>query len=232
MIDRLPQQGGDMVVANGAPIKEPISHPPPVTMNISSQRSAAILQHEPARAAKNCTIAPLHPPCREYNKQQTVSTTFQGPSVGTPASHLALPKLPSAIGGAYKLFPFGEIIRPERDLIGGYTWEHERQQLCVDQDTLKIISRLSKNADHGPWKMGRSVHRRVAPCDRHRVVSTYVGWRVLSRVKLRDGYHALGHCLVEMPVLFPSANVAIAVSELFIANRSEELGYLTWFHNF
>jgi hypothetical protein len=65
MIDQLPKRGGEMVVANGAPIKGPISHPPPVTTNISSQcryRCCRILQHGPAWATENCTIAPLHPP--------------------------------------------------------------------------------------------------------------------------------------------------------------------------
>ena len=127
-----------------------------------------------------------------------------------------------------KPFQFSQVIRPERDLIGGRYEETDREQACIDKDTLERIEQLDSRATYMPWKMGRWVHCRVQPRDAHRVVSTKYGWRVERRIPERACWHTLGHALANIPILFPSADSAIAVSEILIGDPPPEFWYFTW----
>jgi hypothetical protein len=122
-------------------------------------------------------------------------------------------------------FQYNTIIQPDRDLIGGYYDEFGRQQFCLDRLTLTTIAQLGVGMTHNLWKMGKWVHCRRQPRDRHRVVSTKFGWRVRRAI---DGlWHDLGHALADIPVLFPSAQEAITAAELLIKGHPQ-LGFLTW----
>jgi hypothetical protein len=126
-------------------------------------------------------------------------------------------------------FQFGEVIQPDRDLIGGYREECGRQQLCINRDELTRIIQHGENAGASTWKMGRWVCRRSQPRDVHRVVSTKFGWRVQRRPTHYHAWHVLGHSFAEIPVLFPSPDVAIAAAEIMIGDGATlEFGYLTW----
>jgi hypothetical protein len=158
-----------------------------------------------------------------------VSTTFQGPSVTPSTGSIASPKGASAIGGARRPFPFGEVIRPENDLLGRDEPESNREQLCIDKNTFKILTGLYRPLTHKLWKMGRWVHCRRQPSDVLRVMSTNYGWRVLGRVpSKRSCRRALGHVLAKPPLLFPTAEVAITAAELVFEGRPEELWHLDW----
>ena len=130
----------------------------------------------------------------------------------------------------HRPFQFGEIIEPNRDLIGGYSEECARRQVCLNRDTLKSMSRFRRRRriQTAPWKMGQWVHCRLEPRDLYRVVSTRFGWRVQHRVPSRGPWNALGHSLVDMPVLFPTADAAIAAAEILIQAPSSKFGYLIW----
>jgi hypothetical protein len=124
-------------------------------------------------------------------------------------------------------FQYNTIIQPERDLIGGYRDEFDRQQFCLDHNTLMMIAGLAGGVTLNQWKMGKWVHCRRQPRDRHRVVSTKFGWRVRRRIPENGCWRDLGHALADIPVLFPSAEEAITAAELLIKGEPQ-LGFLTW----
>jgi hypothetical protein len=125
-------------------------------------------------------------------------------------------------------FQYNTIIQPERDLIGGYNYEFGQQQFCLDHGTLTTIAGLGGSMTPNLWKLGKWVHCRTQPRDRHRVVSTKFGWRVQRRIPDRGPWNVLGHALAEIPVLFPSAAAAITASELLIHGRQAQVGCFTW----
>src|SRR5262245_14555710 len=127
-------------------------------------------------------------------------------------------------------FPYGEVIQPERDQIGGYLHECGRQQVCIDRDTLKSMSRFirRRRIQALPWKTGVWVHCRTEPRDLHRVVSTRFGWRVQHSVPPRGPWNTLGHSRVDMPLLFPTAATAIAAAEILIQAPTSKFAYLIW----
>jgi hypothetical protein len=126
-------------------------------------------------------------------------------------------------------FQFNTVIQPDRDLIGGNYDEFGRQQFCLDPRTLMTIAKLGGGMTHELWKMGKWVHCRRQPRDSHRVVSTRFGWRVLRSPPEYHGFmHTLGHALADIPLLFPSAQSAIAAAEILIRGRPPELWYFNW----
>ena len=124
-------------------------------------------------------------------------------------------------------FQYNTLIQPQHDLIGGYSDESGRQQFCLDRRTLMTIAQLNGGMTHNLWKMGKWVHCRRQPRDRHRVVSTKFGWRVRRRIPDNGSWHDLGHALADIPVLFPSPQEAITAAELLIKGHPQ-LGIFTW----
>lgn len=125
-------------------------------------------------------------------------------------------------------FRYGEVVQPDRDLIGAYLEECGLQQLCLDLDTHMRIAQHVGSTWQGNWKMGFSVYLRLDPREVYRVVSTKFGWRVQRRIPDRGPFHNLGHDLCGIPVLFASPDVAIAASELLIGGSPDEFWFFTW----
>jgi hypothetical protein len=90
------------------------------------------------------------------------------------------------------------------------------------------LQEISTTFQYAPWHMGKGVHRRPFPVDVTRVVKTRRGYRALHRVPARWGcFHTLGNLLAEVPLLFPTAEGAIAAAEVALHKLPEEW-MLTW----
>lgn len=126
-------------------------------------------------------------------------------------------------------FPYGEVISPVWDRIGGGYDEHNRKQLCVDRGTVKLIERLSAKITYEPWIMGKWVHRR-GKTDITRVVTTSYGYRSLNRLDDRYHFLCLATTLAEVPFLFPMAEIAIKAMEIKLQGLDEAwiFSWLNW----
>src|SRR2546425_11238242 len=101
-------------------------------------------------------------------------------------------------------FPFGQIVIPENDTIGGYDKESGRMQLCVNEEVLRRLSVHSKAVDWSAWKRGPCVCTKGRR-DITRVSKTHHGWRAYHRIYNGRGCrHILGYVLGDLPLLFPT----------------------------
>jgi hypothetical protein len=150
----------------------------------------------------------------------------QPSNTGTPATPTPRNTISrrARVAATAKPFPYGELIQPECDLIKGWSNEYGRPQFCIDEDDEAELLRFAGSTTFAPWKMGYWLHKRVEP-RRHgyRVVSTKFGWRVLHAPPPRSSLHTLAGSL-PVPLLFPSAEVAIAAAEYDVAGK----GYFQW----
>jgi hypothetical protein len=118
------------------------------------------------------------------------------------------------------VFPYGELISPELDRVGGTYDEQHRQQLCINQEMIQLIERLSSKVNYEPWLMGKWVHRRQTS-DITRVVTTSFGYRGRHRLDGKYYFLDLGSTLGEVPFLFPTAEIAIKAVELKLSDLDE-----------
>jgi hypothetical protein len=130
--------------------------------------------------------------------------------------------------GDVSAFPFGAVNRPDSDLIGGYYKESGRAHICVSQTYLESFKEL--NIGFEPWKIGLWVSRRPKrPPETTRVVSTRFGYRVEHHTH-NDGWRILGDTLADVPMLFPTVQDAILVTEAKL-RRLPEAGVFDWLHH-
>lgn len=125
-------------------------------------------------------------------------------------------------------FPYGEVITPTWDRIGGVYDEHDRKQLCIDPVTIEQIEQLSATFPYEPWIMGKWVHRR-RKIDVTRVVTTRYGYRALHRPGFGYSFRCLASALAEVPFLFPTAEIAIKAMEIKLRGL-EEAWIFSWLH--
>jgi hypothetical protein len=127
-------------------------------------------------------------------------------------------------------FPYGDVIRPDDDLVGRSYYEQRRHQICVTKEEVQRLLHLSSRLAYKPWKMGHLVHLRPGPPSNGvtRVVTTRYGYRAEHG---RPGglIHNLGNALAEVPLLFPTAEAAIAASEVALHELEEGWMY-KWLH--
>jgi hypothetical protein len=159
----------------------------------------------------------------ELNPNPVVLPVGGSPPVAKPKARKRKPRFACP-------FQYGDDIQPDRDLIGGYLEECGRQQWCMAKNVLKSMTQFirRKRIQIPPWQMGVWVHCRSEPRDLYRVVSTRFGWRVQHRVPSRGPWNTLGHFVLGMPVLFPTADAAIAAAEILIQAPTSKFGYLVW----
>jgi hypothetical protein len=112
-------------------------------------------------------------------------------------------------------FQYGEVIQPNRDVIGAYLQESGRRQLCLDLDTHMRIAQHVGSTWQGKWE----------PRHVYRVVSTTFGWRVEQRM---GGPNDLGLNLANVPVLFATPEVAMAAAEMMIAGPPPQFWLFDW----
>src|ERR1700690_3460987 len=125
------------------------------------------------------------------------------------------------------MFPFGALIRPDSDLIGGHSEESGYTQICIPQAYLQCLRGL--NIDYDPWKIGLWVSRRPKrPRENTRVVSTRYGYRVEHHTR-NDGWRILGHTFAGVPMLFPTVQDAIRAAEAKLQALPES-GVYEWVH--
>lgn len=129
-------------------------------------------------------------------------------------------------------FPYGQIITPDRDVIGYYLEEFGRKQMCVDEDLLQRLDQQSNLVDCSLWKRGPWVCRRDK-WDITRVSRTHYGWRALCRIQDSRpnkfaSPHILGYALANIPVLFPMAEAAIIAAELFSSGQNWDIAPMAW----
>ena len=148
------------------------------------------------------------------------------------ASHVVrptAPKQPTRRRPKQEPFQFGQVLQPKDDLIGGYIVEHDRKQIRIDKNTFERIEQLAGPQRHMLWKMGQWVH-----CVEEflRVRSTRFGWRAERRAPYgRWGrWQELCFTMVEAPVLFPTAEAAMAAAELFFPDQPDDFWELSWFN--
>lgn len=124
-------------------------------------------------------------------------------------------------------FSYGAIIEPpSEEIIGHYGHSHQKE-LCIWEEELRRLEELSRTLQYVPWRMGKWVHRRPYPVEFTRVVKTRSGYRALHRRSRGDWLHTLGNLLTGIPLLFPSAEGAIAATEVAL-HELPEAGMLTW----
>jgi hypothetical protein len=129
--------------------------------------------------------------------------------------------------GDVNTFPFGAVIRPDSDLIGGYHEESGRSQICIPKDHWESLRDL--NIDYEPWKIGLWVsHRPKRPSEFTRVVTTRYGYRALHYDRL-EGSRILGHTFAGVPIVFPTAEDAILATEAKLQGAPES-GVYEWLH--
>jgi hypothetical protein len=124
-------------------------------------------------------------------------------------------------------FSYGSIIEPPSEEIIGHYDRHHQKELCISEEELQRLEELSRTVQYAPWCMGKWVHRRPYPVDFTRVVKTRRGYRALHRRSARDWLHTLGNLLAGVPLLFPTAEGAIAASEVTL-HELPGTGMLTW----
>ena len=96
---------------------------------------------------------------------------------------------PNALPNA-EMFPYGDVISPSWDRIGGYYEERNRTQLCLYRDKVQMVEQLSPKVSYEPWLRGKWVHRREKR-DITRVVTTSFGYRGLHRLEGRYYFQIL-----------------------------------------
>jgi hypothetical protein len=137
----------------------------------------------------------------------------------------------------FSQFPYGEIITPERDVIGNYLEETGRTQMCIDQDLRDRLMQYENSIHLSSWKRGPWVCSKYPKRDITRVSRTLHGWRAMHRFPipgaLRTWYtrrYPLGYAFTDLPVLFPCAVSAMIAAEIFSAGQHWEVGPLAWIH--
>jgi hypothetical protein len=129
--------------------------------------------------------------------------------------------------GDVDTFPFGTVIRPDSDLIGGYGEESGRSQICISKDFWQCLRDL--NIDYKPWKKGLWVSTRPKrPREVTRVETTRFGYRALHYTRV-EGWRILGHTFAGVPMLFPTVEDAILATEAKL-QRVPESGVYEWLH--
>ncbi len=121
--------------------------------------------------------------------------------------------------GDVDTFPFGAVIRPDSDLIGGYGEESGRSQICIPKDYWQCLRDL--DIDFEPWRIGLWVSR-PQRCQFIRVVTTRYGYRALY-----NGWQILGHIFAGVPLLFPTVEDAILATEAKLRGVPES-GVYEW----
>jgi hypothetical protein len=128
-------------------------------------------------------------------------------------------------------FAFGQMITPVYDVIGNYLIESGVTQLCVDEATLQLLAPHHRKVDWSSWKKGPWVCSKGRN-DLFRVSKTYHGWRAYRRIPDKNGRHGPRHVLAiefpRVPVLFPTAETAMAAVEVFSTDRHWKIAPLGW----
>jgi hypothetical protein len=123
-------------------------------------------------------------------------------------------------------FAFGQMITPTYDVIGSYLTESGVSQICVDKALLRKLARHHHTVDWASWKKGPYVCSKAR--DLMRVSRTHYGWRSYCRNHGHGPRNILAMALVQVPVLFPTAETAIVATEVFSAGQRWDIATLGW----